>query len=44
MAVETAVLKSFRSDFCLICHGAEKQEGGIRRDDLTGGVVAEGVW
>lgn len=43
MAVETAVLKSFRSDFCLICHDAEKQEADIWRDDLTGSVVAEGA-
>lgn len=40
---ETAALNSFLSDYCVKCHGPEKQKGDIRLDDLTGDVVAEGA-
>ena len=40
---ETASLKKFLGEFCVKCHGAEKQKGDIRLDDLTGDVLAEGT-
>jgi hypothetical protein len=40
---ETAALKKFLGDFCVKCHGAEKQKGDIRLDDLTGDVLTEGT-
>ena len=40
---ETASLKRFLSDYCVKCHGAEKQKGDIRLDDLTGDVLTEGT-
>ena len=40
---ETAALKKFLGDFCVKCHGADKQKGDIRLDDLTGDVLTEGA-
>ncbi|MEK0448721.1 MAG: hypothetical protein RL088_989 [Verrucomicrobiota bacterium] len=40
---ETATLKKFLSDYCVKCHGAEKQKGDIRLDDLSGDMLAEGT-
>lgn len=39
---ETASLKKFLGDFCVKCHGAEKQKGDIRLDDLKGDILSEG--
>ena len=33
----------FLSDFCVKCHGAEKQKGDIRLDELTGDFTKEGT-
>ena len=41
--VETATAKRFLADFCVRCHGTEKQKGDVRLDDLTGNVIAEGT-
>lgn len=30
------------SDYCVKCHGAEKQKGKVRLDDLTGDITMEG--
>ncbi|MFM8469165.1 MAG: DUF1592 domain-containing protein, partial [Limisphaerales bacterium] len=40
---ETAVARRFVADFCVRCHGTEKQKGDVRLDDLTGDIVAEGT-
>jgi len=39
---DTEVARKFLADFCVKCHGTEKQKGDVRLDDLTGDVVAEG--
>jgi hypothetical protein len=39
---ETASLKRFLGEYCVKCHGPEKQKGDIRLDDLTGDMLAEG--
>ncbi len=40
---EMASLQKFLGDYCVKCHGAEKQKGDIRLDDLTGDIVTEGT-
>ena len=39
---DTDVARKFLADFCVKCHGTEKQKGDVRLDDLTGDIVAEG--
>ena len=39
---DTEVARKFLADFCVKCHGTEKQKGDVRLDDLTGDIVAEG--
>ena len=41
--VESAAAKRFLADYCVRCHGTEKQKGDVRLDDLTGDIVAEGT-
>ena len=40
---ETTALRKFLGDFCVKCHGVEKQKGDIRLDDLTGDILTEGT-
>ena len=40
---ETAALQKFLGEFCTKCHGAEKQKGDIRLDELTGDITKEGT-
>jgi len=40
---EAASARRFVADFCVRCHGQDKQKGDVRLDDLTGDIIAEGT-
>lgn len=40
---EPAAVQKFLADYCLKCHGTEKQKGNVRLDDLRGDITMEGT-
>ena len=40
---ETAARNSFPGDYCVKCHGMEKQKGNVRGDNLLGGSTMKGT-